>query len=736
MVTHARRGVASAVASTLLLTMMAPRAVTHAAPSGSELSVPMQEIGSVRPTTVPDLLTLRVIGGISGNGLSVSPDGRYVAFELHQADLENNTYRVAWFIASTARRGIPQNVGDAGDPVLFRATTDIGYITGAWTSEKAAWSLDSEWIVYRRMVGNEIQLWRSRRDGGRQEQLTHNAADVERFQWSRDGTRILFAVDASRAEKRAANQKLADTGYLFDVNNYWWTSRGSPFFARYSLTGGKPHVWAYEWAAGVERKAVDAEVAEFEIPAATGGTLASLASNARVVAIRADGEAIAWLSPAFADKQGWQPPLTLHSSLSGAHAEGVRCSAQECTGMIDDSNVLSRGLWWSADGRQIYFARRVGANYGRTVLYAWRPGRKGVRQILETDDWISDCSQVGSKALCFRETPTKPRTVIAIDLRTGGIDTVVDPNPEFDLLQLGKVTRLEWSDSNDVSTFGYLVTPRDRPPGMRLPLIFVGYRAKYDWHGGGGNEYPVHVFAANGFAVLVYDMPDPWELYATISDPTGMELRRREEAYALQVPLSSLEAVIGHLDSQGIIDPSRVGITGFSSGAALAGYALVNSNHFGAAAVSSLVYNPISYYLTPGDASWRSILREMGLGRLHGSDDQAWPRVSLAMNASRVDTPLLINASDDEYLEAMQALVIFAEEGKPIEMHVYPDEYHVKWQPRHRYSVYVRNVDWFNFWLRSYENPDAAKLEQYVRWRRLRSATRSQTVTDAIPQTN
>jgi hypothetical protein len=30
------------------------------------------------------------------------------------------------------------------------------------------------------------------------------------------------------------------------------------------------------------------------------------------------------------------------------------------------------------------------------------------------------------------------------------------------------------------------------------------------------------------------------------------------------------------------------------------------------------------------------------------------------------------------------------------------------------------NVDWFDFWLNSHEDPDPAKAEQYKRWRELR----------------
>ncbi len=95
-------------------------------------------------------------------------------------------------------------------------------------------------------------------------------------------------------------------------------------------------------------------------------------------------------------------------------------------------------------------------------------------------------------------------------------------------------------------------------------------------------------------------------------------------------------------------------------------------------------------------------------------------KYSIAVNASRIDTPFLIQVADREYHFTKQNYNALKDADKPVEMHIFPDEYHVKWQPAHRYAVYTRNVDWFNFWLRDVEDPDPKKEEQYERWRELR----------------
>jgi len=55
-----------------------------------------------------------------------------------------------------------------------------------------------------------------------------------------------------------------------------------------------------------------------------------------------------------------------------------------------------------------------------------------------------------------------------------------------------------------------------------------------------------------------------------------------------------------------------------------------------------------------------------------------------------------------------------------VEPFVYPNELHEINQPRHRYQIYERNLDWFRFWLKSEEDSSPAKAEQFARWRELR----------------
>ncbi len=676
---------------------------------------------SHRPITAMDLLTLQQIGGDSGTGLSVSPDGKFLAYETHQVVVAADTYRVTWFVAPLTGREQPINVGDGGDPTLFRSRMPSGRIVGAWISHYAKWSPDSRGIAYRKKVDGATQIWWGTRDGGEREALTENAADVIDFEWSRDGSEIYFSTDAPRAAIKEAEASGCRSGFVFDYETDWSTLEGKPIVPPFSLLGGRARVWVLDVATRNERVATADEIAEFDRLKAPPAPR-SAPSKARQIVLTADETSIAWVQPDDPEKQGWKPPMTLYAASADSGQNPIRCAAPECTGVFDLTKPLRDGLQWHTVGNEILFVRKEGAAYSKRSLYGWQIGQDQVRKVLTTDEWISDCLVAGGNAICFRETPTYPRTVVSIDLANGRVETLVDPNPHFAGIQLGDVDLLEWKSALGHETFGYLIKPPDYNPGRRYPLVFVGYRARTALRGGVGNEYPVHLLAANGFIVLVYDKPklfDAYEKHADIID-VGRQMWR-PDLFDVRSSLASFEAAIELLDERGLIDADRVAVTGLSAGVGDVSYALINSDLFAAAITSSIEWAPSVIYLSGfAGESIKDYRKAIGAGRYGTSDGILWEHLSLGLNATRVSTPLLVNSSDHEHIRALEEVTALIESGKPVEMVVHPDEYHIKWHPLHRLAIYERNLDWLNFWLKGLEDSDSRKRDQFRRWRRLR----------------
>ena len=66
------------------------------------------------------------------------------------------------------------------------------------------------------------------------------------------------------------------------------------------------------------------------------------------------------------------------------------------------------------------------------------------------------------------------------------------------------------------------------------------------------------------------------------------------------------------------------------------------------------------------------------------------------------------------------------------DLYVFPNEPHLKFQPRHKLAVYERNVDWFRFWLQGYEDPNLVKKQQYVHWREMRDAVSAKSARSGV----
>lgn len=702
-----------------LCTILVSCASVDHTPSVPIFSIPAAVEGESRSITPNDLISLRDIGSDHESAMSVSPDGARVAFQLQQADVETNRFRLAWFVAPTAPGlGQARLVGDGGNLII--EGEEIGRLNGSRLAMAAKWSPDSQWIAYRLKQNGEIQLWRSHRDGREQQQLTHNEANVTDFEWSADGERIYFSVGRSRGGMRLALETERERGFLFD-DRFLLTYSTAPVFADGSQ--GDPfnqdHVvglWVYDIKSGQERPATDADkeayetlTAEITVPGVDEDR------SIRQVAVLGPSSSFTWLENENPQEYaGYRPPLTVYAITN----DGIerRCNAPECSGLIDR-------VVWNADGMEIYFVRFESVNRLGRGIYAWRPDTGTLRTILKSDDWIEHCDLGIDRLVCLHESATTPHKIVAIDPSDGSVETLVDPNPEFEQFTFTRVEKFEWQEASGADAAGHLVYPLGYEAGERYPLVIVQYRSQGFLRGGVGNEYPIHPLAANGYFVLSFDRPNNTHAAATVSDIFERErLDWGEALWERSVSLSALEIMVDTLDQRGLIDPARVGITGLSDGAETVWYAMIHSDRFAVAAVSGGGWSPSWYYLANSSLR-RKLLKEtqdlLPFGIDIGSDAR-WRRIAPEFHADTINTPILIQVSDHELVMSAPTIGALMDAEQPIESHVFLDEYHIKWQPKHKLAAYQRNIQWFNFWLRGIEDPEPLDPGQFDRWRALR----------------
>ena len=81
-----------------------------------------------------------------------------------------------------------------------------------------------------------------------------------------------------------------------------------------------------------------------------------------------------------------------------------------------------------------------------------------------------------------------------------------------------------------------------------------------------------------------------------------------------------------------------------------------------------------------------------------------------------------MQAADSEYLLALESVSALRDAGQPVDLFIFPNEQHFKWQPAHRLAVYERNLHWFDFWFMGREDPNPIDPDQYPRWRAMKAA--------------
>jgi dipeptidyl aminopeptidase/acylaminoacyl peptidase len=662
-----------------------------------------------------DAEALLMLGDISG--LSLSPAGDRAAFQLQRADLETDGYRSVWCVVDL-NSGATASLGDGGD-MLMPILPLRERRTGMWMTLAPRWSRDGARLAFLARRDEQTQIEVCDIVGARCRPATSSAGDVEDFVWSADGAGLIFRASYPRQARRVALSREGDIGYHLD-------DRFDIFHAFHPMRTAEARPSAMRYAAlsnGHERSATPGEIERFEttrrMPISTSmgtGRSVSLFSNAPVERpailgtrdardfIRLAAGAI-WTEPAQGELSGAAPPLTLWTQRDETQ-QPRRCPAAACTGRIIEFAA-------TPDEDAVLFIRREGWGESQHALYLWSLDDDAVRLVRRGDDVVRICMPGPDEAVCLYEAPTRPRSIVGINYLTGGHRTLFDANPHLPAGAFAPARKLEWTTPTGDEAFGYVLTPPGREGPW--PLIVVQYRATGFLRGGVGDEYPIQEFVRRGFAVLALERPDPFALRARVRDGAEIDRREWENLAERRRTLAALTSAIDRLVELGIVDRARVGVTGLSDGAETAVFALIHCDCITAAAISSGVHDPISlYFASDGE---RAAMRAGGRGELGEAEGALWPQLSLSLNAERIHAPILAQVADRELLFMLQAHRTFTDAGRPFDLYVFPDEYHVKWRPRHRRAIYERSVDWFAFWLLGEEDDDPAKQDQYRRWR-------------------
>ncbi|MBR7833659.1 S9 family peptidase [Actinospica durhamensis] len=311
-------------------------------------------------------------------------------------------------------------------------------------------------------------------------------------------------------------------------------------------------------------------------------------------------------------------------------------------------------------------------------------------------DTLSACDR-GEQIAARKSTSYEPKDVFAGPVQ-GPLARLSDVEPELRQVDWGRSERLVFRGADGLELDGLLILPpgRTREDGP-FPLITSVHGGPYFRHCDDLALYEQPApqwLAAAGYAVF---LPNPRG-----SQGRGGAFARLVLGAVGRQEYTDILAGIDLLVAEGVADPDRLGISGWSHGGFMAAWAIGQTDRFKAALMGA------------GISDWGM---QVGLGEL-GAQDGAlaggfgWEGpgphphdvLSPISYASRVRTPVLILHGDQDQNVPLGQAVYFhralRHHGVEHEFVVYPGEGHGIVVRSHRLDLVRRSLAWFDRWLR------------------------------------
>jgi dipeptidyl aminopeptidase/acylaminoacyl peptidase len=343
--------------------------------------------------------------------------------------------------------------------------------------------------------------------------------------------------------------------------------------------------------------------------------------------------------------------------------------------------------------------------YLRTFDRGWQVVGQGIAE-----------SEAGRSGLTIevRESYDEPPLLVAKN--KGKMSRVIwDPNPQLKNIELGQASIYTWKDKEGRTWKAGLYKPSDYSTEQRYPLVIQTHgfwQSQFRPSGMFTTSFAARELAEAGIIVLQV----PEEQCPQITPGGGKCAVARYESAANQLVLD------------GLVDPDKIGMIGFSATCFYVMEALTTGTfHLKAASITDGKLVSYMQYMTLVDLFGNDPLREFDSmigAKPFGEGLQQWLKRSPGFNLDKVTAPLLVvGESRVNMLNMWEPYAGLRLLHKPVELMMLNTDLtqHILTNPAVRMASQGGSVDWFRFWLQDYEDPDPAKAEQYARWRVLRS---------------
>ena len=263
---------------------------------------------------------------------------------------------------------------------------------------------------------------------------------------------------------------------------------------------------------------------------------------------------------------------------------------------------------------------------------------------------------------------------------------------------LAPAQKLELPGADGTPIEGFLYLPPGKQAGDKLPGVIEMHGGPYSRYGNAwSSRYPWQVLAQEGFAVFIVN-PRGGTGY-------GQDFLRGVYRNFGTDDYLDIMAAADTLVARGIMDPDRLGFTGYSYGGLMTDVVVSRTDRFRAAVSIAGIFNYVSAMGQSNPQLFIDSYREPWAGDL----PRLWEH-SPASRADRIKTPMLVmHGEDDKPVDPRQSVELFSYlqfNGVPSRLVLYPGEGHGINKPSHVLDYQTREVQWFRHYL--LDDPDAA----------------------------
>ena len=630
--------------------------------------------------------------------IAISPDGEWIAYRVGTTNVDkdestSDLFMVNWNGSTRIQLTHTEDSGE-GHP---RFSPDGKYLAfvAARGDGKSEESDDPK---------GKSQVWRLNRSGGDAERLTEMPGGVSSFEWSPDSTRlVLVSRDPEEQEEDAAETETVshDTPKPIVIDRYQFKQDGLGYLGdRYQ------------------------RLYVFDLESREASLLTPGSYDSTQPAWGPDGDIIA-----FSSKRQGDPDRHENSDIYVIETSANALARQVTTWEGPDSNPV-----FSPDGRQIAYLQDGPPKYsgydpsqiavisvkgGEPFLPTseldrnissprWSPDGKTLHFLVADDrtQTLASVPSEGGNVERAYPADTLPGVVRSFAIGHNGVVAVTtfgqrpaeiyrandgkalsDHNRELrESIDWATVESFDAVSKDGVMVGSMLLKPPGYRDGVRYPTIAYVHGGPV---GQDGYEFDTtsQMLAAQGYLVVNPNYRG--------SSGRGREFSRAIYADWGGLEIQDIHAVMDKLVEEGLADPERLGIGGWSYGGINTNFAIATDTRFAAAVSGASASNYIAGYGT--DQYIRVYENELGLP---WESPESYLKLSYPfLHADRIETPTLFMCGELDFnvplINSEQMYQALRSLNVPTQLVIYPGENHGLSKPSYIQDRLERMIEWY-----------------------------------------